>query len=96
MPEERVSLPRDSFDEELFLWRIPERSAQLVNGSVDVRVVVDATGRWPQTPANRIAGNNLARPLQKNKENLVGLRGQLNSRTVVRYLFVLQIDLAHD
>ena len=56
-------------------------------------VKIDKSVAWPETTAQFVAGDNLARILKKHDQNLKRLLWELESKTMLAELASLQIHL---
>src|SRR5439155_19305278 len=69
--QEAVTLARDGFNIERLVGGIAERLAELVNGGIDVGVVVDVRIGRPEAHAKLFAGDDFTGLLEERKQNLI-------------------------
>ena len=69
--EEAVTLARNGLNVERLVGRIAQRLAELVDGGIDVGVVVDVSIGRSQPHAELFAGDNFAGLLEECKQNLI-------------------------
>lgn len=90
---EAISNPRNRFDVAGRACRIAESVAKLLDGFVQPVIEVDEDIRGPETSPQFVTRDDLARPLQQNREDLNWLLRQANPRAVLRELAGAWIEL---
>jgi hypothetical protein len=79
------------FDETRGLGGIVQSGAYFVDGGAQTVIEIDKGVRWPQPLANLLPGDNLARALEKHRQQIKGLGLQAYLMTVAAQLTGVEV-----
>src|SRR5262249_8597198 len=90
-PNEAITLSRNGFHIDGLVRGITEGQTELVHRGIHVRVVINVGTFRPELGSQIVAAHYFARSLQQSHKRLVNLARKLDSRSIFKKLFALQV-----